>query len=444
MKLFLNKIDIKPLPQVVDRLIDRGEKEIELTMGPDLCHFQELMPEVYPALDKESRAGIWVVDFPFCVLNQNSRDHNQIRSKKGEKTAVCKKCLYEKKCPGFPAGYFARYGKKEICPIPDLPVEVMIEVEPRCNFQCDFCFNQHSFAKNGRALKELKTAYWKKVIAGIARAGIKIARFTGGEPLLRSDIYELMEYARKKGLEVRLNTNGSLVSEKNARQIAFLTDNVLISIESYEGAEEDRINGFPGALGKKKEAIRLLKAAGLSRVRVGTVIRKKIIKDFDKMARMMISLPIDEWEFYRPVPGGKPKERLVSKDIEALARDTLALRQRTDKSISIANSLPFCFIKDRNLMNAVCAGAQFDEGHNRLVVDPRGFVKPHYFIDVNLGDPFNIMKAWKNPFLKKIRDFIPKKCKQCSFRQKCLGGSRFSAYLRAKSWQALDPWIQNN
>lgn len=443
MKIFLDRTNYKELPELTQRSIKNGGLDIEIESHKDVsdASFKKIMPFVYQALDQEKEAGIWLFNFPYCVLNNNSRDHNYKRGAgRGEKTSSCKKCSYFNICPGFPAGYFIRHGKKEICPILDLPIEVMLEVEPRCNFQCAFCFNQHSFAKNGRALPELKTVYWKKVIAGIARAGIKIIRFTGGEPLLRSDIYELMGYAKKKGLEVRLNTNGSLINKKNAKRIASLIDNVLISIESYEGVEEERINGFPGALEKKKEAIRLLKAAGLSRVRVGTVIRKKIIKDFDKMAKMIMSLPIDEWEFYRPVPGGRSKEKLVSKDIELLARVILALRQKTDKIVSIANSIPFCFIKDRNLMNAACTGAQFDEGHSRLVVDPRGFVKPHYFIDVDLGDPLDLMRAWKSPFLKKIRQFMPKKCKQCAFRQKCLGGSRFNAYLGTKNWLSCDPW----
>lgn len=446
MKLFLDKINYKELLILVDNLIARGADDVEIENYEKAAaaSFGEIMPFIYESLDRERKAGIWLINFPYCVLNKNSRDHNQAeRAGKGEKCSACQKCSYFEKCPGFPAGYFARHGRKEVCPMPDLPVEVMLEVEPRCNFKCAFCFNRHSFARDGRRPTELQTLDWKKIISNLARDGVKIVRFTGGEPLLRADIYDLMAWAKKKGLEVRLNTNGSLINKKNAGRIAALTDNILISVESCEPAEEDRLNGFRGALKRKKEAAMILKAAGLPVIRIGTVIRKKTIKDFDKMARLIMMLPVDEWEFYRPVPGGPASGKLTRYEIESLARAILFLRPKTRMAVSIANSIPFCFVKDRNLMNAVCAGGQFDEGRSRLVVDPRGFVKPHYFMDVNVGDPLEIIMAWNHPFMRRLRNFSPKKCGRCRFWQKCLGGSQYHAYLATDDWQSPDPWIKN-
>jgi len=94
-----------------------------------------------------------------------------------------------------------------------------------------------------------------------------------------------------------------------------------------------------------------------------------------------------------------------------------------------------------NKLNSVSQGALFDDGHSRLVIDPRGFVKPHYFMDKNIGHPLDILGAWQHPFMKKMRnlEYLPKECQDCPFVFKCRGGSRQAAKMVFGSYQALDP-----
>jgi radical SAM protein with 4Fe4S-binding SPASM domain len=325
--------------------------------------------------------------------------------------------------------------------IDNLPLEVMIEVEPRCNFNCQFCFNKISFARNGRDIKSFSTDYVKKIIDGVARARIKIIRFTGGEPLLRKDIFELMKYAKNKDLEVRLNTNGSLITQNTARKLNGAVDNVLIPIESYDNKIEEQMTGFHQSLKKKIIAIKLLKKNKIPIVRAGTVASSASIKNFDKMAKLIFSLPIDEWEFYRPISNSQNRQTLKSKDINFLVNKIYELKSKTGRIISIANSIPFCSIKNRGRIAGVSSGALFDDGHNRLVVDPRGFVKPHYFIDKNIGNPLNILGAWNHPFMRRMRNlkYLPKACRTCDFKFKCRGGSRHEAKIAFGSYRALDP-----
>jgi len=129
-----------------------------------------------------------------------------------------------------------------------------------------------------------------------------------------------------------------------------------------------------------------------------------------------------------------------------LVEKIIDLRKKTNKNILIANALPFCAVNNMNTASSVCAGALFDDGHNRLVVDPRGFVKPHYFMDENLGDPLDIMSAWNHPFARKMRSmaFLPKECHNCRFAFKCRGGSRFEAKLLTGSYKSPDPLARLN
>lgn len=337
---------------------------------------------------------------------------------------------------------FSKYSEQKL----NIPNEVMLEVEPRCNLRCEFCFNTLSFAKNGRNIKALSGSYWKKVIDGIAASGIKIVRFTGGEPLLRRDLFALMWHAKSKGLEVRLNTNGTLITKEKAKKIAALVDNVLIPIESGNDSCESEITGKKNVLTKKIQAIRELKKAGVTTVRVGSVGTKKGIADFAKMAEILLELPIDEWEWYRPISSKMYRSNVAVSDMLVLANKINKLKKQTAIKLSIANAVPFCLTENTGLMERVCVGAASDDGHTRLVVDPRGVVKPHYFVEKILGDPMRIMEAWNSSYMKKLRSLasLPTKCKKCKYKLKCKGGSRHEALMAYGRLNAPDPMMNLN
>jgi radical SAM protein with 4Fe4S-binding SPASM domain len=251
-----------------------------------------------------------------------------------------------------------------------------------------------------------------------------------------------LSYAKDKGLEVRLNTNGSLLTKESVKLLAGVVDNVLLPIESYKSESEDEITGYKNALEKKIQAVYLLKKAGIPVIRVGTVATKEVINNFNNYARLILSLPIDEWEFYRPVifdDKMTDKNYKIDKLVEAIDK----IKRKTEKKISIANAVPFCCVKNLDKINGISSGALYDEGHRRLVVDPRGFYKPSYYMDINLGDALDVKAAWNNPFMKKMRNlrFLPKKCYNCNYKYKCCGGSRFVAFQKTKSWSAMDPML---
>ena len=442
-KLTIDKFNFWLIPDLVNILQSKGTKNVEivLTKGRDRQpKFSEIAPYLCRALDQEALLGVWIKDIPFCVMPEGARDHiilsSHIKKKKGSK---CRDCFYYRECPGFPPGYLEKYGDGELYPIKDTPWEVMIEVEPRCNFSCPFCFNKVSFARDGRQIKTMPTDYVKQIINSIKKAGTKIVRFTGGEPLLRKDIFDLMKYAKIQGLEVRLNTNASLITKKTVRRFEGIVDNILIPFQSYLHQEESEITGYQGSLGRKINAVKLLKNEGVPIIRAGTVISPKIILNLDKMAGFIFQLPLDRWDFYRPIPLKNNEGLLKSEDIEILVKKLLKLRK--EKEVLIANALPFCAIANKNHLNAVSQGALYDDGHRRLVIDPRNFVKPDYYLDKNLGNSLDILGAWHHPFMKRMRNlkYIPKECKRCRFVFKCRGGSRYAAKVAYGRYNAPDP-----
>jgi len=445
IKFEIKKSNYRTLPQLAENLRKSKIKEIELSITEqreEVPQFSEIMPFLYQILDYELFFKVRLKNIPFCVINPEATDHIFTSGDNSlfKKSKECRTCFWNERCLGFSQNYLAKYGGGEICPLPDLPWEVMIEVDPRCNFNCHFCFNQISFAKNNREVNVLNKNYVKKIIDGLVKAKVNIVRFTGGEPILRKDIFELLKYAKNKGLETRLNTNGSLINLKIAKKLKGIVDNVLIPIESYNNQEESKITGYNNSLKRKLEAIKLLKKEQIPIVRAGTVLIKENILHFDKLNQFIFNLPLDEWELYRPIPVSKDTD-LNSKIMNFLADKLIDLKKRTGKMVFIANALPFCAINDLNKMNSISKGAFFDDGHSRLVIDPRGFVKPDYFIDENLGSPLDILNAWHHPFVKKIRslNYLPQKCQNCSFLYKCRGGSRQAAKMVYNNYWDLDP-----
>ena len=440
MRFKLNKDNINSLLSAAELAKRNKVKKFEIELDTNLKNLfslSEMISFIYPVLDYEIYYQVWLKNFPFCLIDPDASDHLlENINYQGEKTKECQGCFWSSRCPGFPQGYFEEYGN-QVCPKKDIPEEVMIEVESKCNFNCHFCFNQISFAKKGRNIKPLSSNFIKKTIDSIAQNGIEIVKFTGGEPLLRKDIFQLMEYAKEKGLEVRLNTNCSLIDSKVAKKLSRIVDNILIPIESDNEKEESKITGLKDVLKKKIKAVELLKEEGIPVVRAGTVIIKKNIENFDKIAQLIFSLPLDDWEVYRPIPISK-ENILTSKDINLLADKLINLR-KDGRFIFIANAIPFCSIKDLNKLNIVSKGALYDEGHRRLVLDPRGFIKPHYFLNENLGN--DLIKAWRSDFAQKMRglNLIPDQCEACPFVFKCCGGSRQAAKIYFGEYDQPDP-----
>ena len=133
------------------------------------------------------------------------------------------------------------------------------------------------------------------------------------------------------------------------------------------------------------------------------------------------------------------------REIKKLINGIIKIRNRTGKIVALANALPFCALPDPNKANSAGRGALFDDGHSRMVIDPRGFVKPHYFIDKNVGDPLDMIGAWNHPFMRRMRDLelLPAGCRECNYRFKCRGGSRFEAFNAYGKWDAPDPLADN-
>jgi MoaA/NifB/PqqE/SkfB family radical SAM enzyme len=395
---------------------------------------------LFEAITKIKGMPYCLIPEPESVILRSSQPRNFVKFRK------CKTCRYFKQCDGVPKGYLKNLDKNKIKP-QTLPKEVMIEVTPRCNFQCKFCFNRASFARQGHGqLQEPTTAYVKKIINGIKKAKIPIVRFTGGEPLLRNDILKLIKYAKSKGLTVRLNTNGSLIKNyKQARGLVRYLDYALFSLHTFDPKKDEEITGVKNSFEKKIRAIKWFKRAGIKTIRVSTIATADNIRNLEKFYELFKKLKIDKWATNRVIPLTGEKNLWGETELKPLVSKLIKIRKDVVKNniplkIHIVNGVPLC-AQDPVKMTAVCAGARSVDGHERFAVDPRGFAKPIYYIEKDIGNPLKPLECWNHPFIKTLRGYksLPKECAKCVLLEKCKGGNRYCAFVAAGSYKARDP-----
>ena len=129
-----------------------------------------------------------------------------------------------------------------------------------CNISCIHCYRD----AGGKRADELSTGEGKKLLDEIAGAGFKIMIFSGGEPLLRNDIFELISYARSKGLRPVIGTNAILISADTAANLkAAGLACAGISLDSLDKAKHDWFRGFKGAWEKTVAGIDACRSVGL-------------------------------------------------------------------------------------------------------------------------------------------------------------------------------------
>jgi len=448
-RIIINENNYKNLSEILNKIKANNKKSIELFLSfvDKGFNYKKINKIVNLLTTYEIFFQIKIKDLPYCLINEtedrlilNEFSKDKIHLK------ICKECRYKRRCGGILKTQ-VKYYKDQIKSVEDLPREIMIELETKCNFNCAFCFNKDSFAIDGRdKINGLSKDYVKKIIKAIALSKVKIIRFTGGEPMLRKDIWELMDYAKSNGLKIRLNTNGSLISDKNiVKKLNEYISSILLPIESYNNKIESSLTGYKDSLKNKIKAINLLKDYGKMTIRAGTVATKESINDLEKIFNLVIKkLDLDDWELYRPIPTKENKFPMDRKDLKNLVNKLIKFQESTGRVFNIVNAVPFCAYSPEKV-NKVSNGALSVDGHIRYAIDPRGFAKPDYYINKNIGDPLDINACWNHPFMKRMRNlkYIPNKCKGCKYIEKCRGGSRFSAKFIFNSFNAKDPLMSD-
>ncbi len=368
----------------------------------------------------------------FCQENSNAGLNIRL--------SICSCCRCRAVCRGIKKNLLPY--RLQLVPVTDMPDDIVFELNKKCNLSCRFCSQTREDAATPLAFDNIC-----RIINEASALGIKNIRFTGGEPLLRTDLPKILKFAKSKNLTVFLNTNATLLTSRLLKQIEPYVDNILVSLVGFNTYSEDTLGAGGRFFRKKIDNIVRIRRSNIPNLRLGTVISKMLLKHFKSYSTLVRALGPDAWEFYRPMFNHERKKE--SEDYDMTLRDyrrllsLLASFGSSATRLYIANAFPFCVIKKAR-HRTLLRGARFDDGHSRLVMDSGGFFKPSYFISKNLGP--DVSKAWKHAFIRQLGGllYLPALCRDCRYINWCYGGSRHMAKVKSGNYFAQDPLIKTD
>ena len=329
------------------------------------------------------------------------------------------------------------------------------ETTRNCNLACMHC---RASATHGPFSGELDTDGAFRLLDQISQVGKPIIILTGGEPLLRPDIFDIARYGTQKGLRMVMAPNGTLITEKFAKQMADAgIQRISISLDGATRETHDRFRGIDGAFEGALRGIKLAKEAGVE-FQVNTTITKTNLKEIPEIQELAIKLGAVAHHIFLLVPTGRGKY-IVDQEITAAEYERTLnwfYDQREKSPLQLkATCAPHYYriLRQRakqegkavtfktHGMDAFTRGCLGGTGF--CFISHRGIVQPCGFLDVNCGDitKTSFADIWNgsDTFLS-LRNFnnLTGKCGRCEFRKVC-GGCRARAYEATGDFLAEEP-----
>lgn len=334
-----------------------------------------------------------------------------------------------------------------------------------CNLKCRHCYMSSDSKKYQ---DELTTEEAKVFIDDLADFHVPVLLFSGGEPLIRPDFFELAEYAQKKGVRPTLSTNGTLITREVAARIKDIgVGYVGISLDGLQDVN-DKFRGVEGAFERAMAGIQNCVAVG-QRVGLRFTINHHNIQELDNIFDFIERENINRVCFYHLVYSGRGhamQDQDVTAEQSRLAMDTIIRRTKDfedrglEKEIlTVDNHCDGVYM----YLKAVAEGndAQAEQikkyismnGGNRSgiafgEVDPFGYVHPdqftqhHTFGNVRDRKFSEIWQDTSHPIMAGLKDRKPLlkgRCAKCRFLDNCNGNFRTRAEAVTGDFWESDP-----
>ena len=339
---------------------------------------------------------------------------------------------------------------------------VVWNLNSRCNLSCRHCYIE---AKDTKEEGELTTEEAKQFIEDLGKLKIPVLLFSGGEPLLRGDVYELATWADKEGIRPILSTNGTLISRKVAKRLKTSGFKYIgVSLDGLEQVHDD----FRDRVGAFQQALTGLQNAMQADLKVGVrfTINEKNKEDLPQVLDLVKEKKIPRFCMYHLVYAGRGKELISldtskvdkAKTIEFIIERTLKLcKDHTELEIlTVDNPVDGVMIyryiqkehpeKADEVYELLRRAGGCSAGEKIANVDSQGEVHPcQFWQNLSLGNvkEKSFAEIWldgSNHHLKKLRaktNYLKGRCGKCEWVKIC-GGCR----VRAEATYG-DPWQED-
>ena len=312
-----------------------------------------------------------------------------------------------------------------------------------CNMYCAHCYRDAGC----KAEDELSTADAKKLLTEIKRAGFQIMIFSGGEPLMRPDILELVKFASDLGLFPVFGTNGTLITPQMAKDLKAAGARAMgISLDSLDPAKHDKFRSFPGGWQGAVDGMKNCKAAGLP-FQIHTTVMDWNAPELEDMIDFAVEIGARAHHFFFRGPTGRAatieEESLRAEQYE----DVLTRIMRKQQTVPIELK-PTCAPQFLRIAAELGMKSRFHRGClaglSYCIISPKGKVQPCAYLKEYLGDvretPFD--EIWRNnPVLQKLRTMkYDGGCGACKYQRVCGGCRARAAIYHNGDYMAEEPW----
>jgi len=338
-----------------------------------------------------------------------------------------------------------------------VPVLRMVawEVTRSCNLNCVHC---RAAAGRGPYPGELSTDESLRLINGIVSFSKPVIILTGGEPLLRKDIYDLASYGTSRGLRMVIAPNGTLLdAAKAARLKGCGIQRVSISLDGATEESHDRFRQVEGAFAGALRGIKFLKEARLE-FQVNTTVTQKNYPELPRILDLAVELGAVAHHIFLLVPTGRGKElkgeAVEGSEYEKILHWFYDQREKVPLQLK-ATCAPHYYriLRQRageegkkvtpqthglDAMTRGCLG-----GIGFLFVSHRGDVQPCGYLEAFSGNVRHqsLKEIWESsPVFLKLRDFssLKGRCGRCEYVRVC-GGCRARAFERSMDFMSEEP-----
>jgi PqqA peptide cyclase len=328
------------------------------------------------------------------------------------------------------------------------PLALLAELTHRCPLRCAYCYNPVELEKQNR---EMDTAAWRQVMDEAVDIGVLQVHFSGGEPMVRKDLTELVAYGAKLGLYTNLITAGVLIDKDNIARLADAgLEHVQLAFQDCDAECADWLSGYQGGHAKKLAAAKMITDAGLA-LTINAIIHRRNAERLGDIIDMSTALGARRLEIANVQYYGwglKNRAALMpsQKQLDHMNKVVDAARERLLGVMVFDYVVPDYYAREPK----ACMGGW---GRQFINVNPAGVVLPCHAAETISGMTFekvgekDLSDIWlHSSSFSKFRgtDWMEEPCQSCDKKEIDWGGCRCQALALSGDAGATDPTCEKS
>jgi radical SAM protein len=335
------------------------------------------------------------------------------------------------------------------------PMLVIWEATQACDLACVHC---RASAQSERSPSELTTEQGYRLLDEIRSFGEPLMVFTGGDPLKRPDLFDLIRYSVKIGLRTNVTPSATplLTNDAIDKFKAAGVSRMAISVDGHDAASHDDFRGIPGTFDRAMEALRHARDIGLD-TQFQTTVTRRNMNHLPEIAEIVKEMRSKMWSLFFLIVTGRAlaSEDLMAEEYEQVFDFMYNLSKTAPFGIKTTEAMHYRrYIAQRMkaehgaVASEAAKGVAFrtagvSDGKGFVFVSHQGEIFPSGFLPITGGNVLqeSLTDVYRNSDLfKTLRDTTQRegKCGICEYQKVC-GGSRSRAYALTGDFLASDP-----